>query len=526
MADLLDEFDNPEIPTNRKGFFDSFLSGIDKPSNAMQGLFIEGLEGAQKGWNQERNYDYEELYTDEFRKNNPEFSYYSSGLLNLLADPLNFVPLGMLAKGAKASKGPVSYVADRALLAEMPNKLNSFGMNFYQGGKPGQVFQTGVGAGKGLLRSLVREFSPKQQKLFNKYGISTTTTKTIDDVLSKIDNPQLQEEMTALARKESKTPEEAKLLAEWNDLGKTLQGQLGWNYLERDAYDLVSAMDKYKDSHFFAGNLAPDATTFTQGVKEFSGFVNNKDMLSDDVLKTVFDKIMSNQGITNPNKTSMYFKKPAVSNANAVRIANEVAQKSYKRMSALKAFGGKEFKDINELSNALSKAEFKQPTMSFSGKKGSKSVKGIDHEIITGADGQQYAMFSESFVSGDNLLGGVNQINIVSPDGRLYSFVSDRQDLFGIGMPGGKTPLVVTPALPAHAVKGKTIAKTKPENLPKDGMMLGGPMTNPKSRPALSRELKEAAQQIQRLQKNINLNPLDYANLIGKVNLVTSPLQD
>jgi len=104
MADLLDEFDNPEIPTDRKGFFDSLFSGLDKPSNALQGLFIEGLEGAQKGWNQERNYDYEELYTDEFRKNNPNFSYYSSGALNFLVDPLNVVGLGLFNKADKVGK--------------------------------------------------------------------------------------------------------------------------------------------------------------------------------------------------------------------------------------------------------------------------------------------------------------------------------------------------------------------------------------------------------------------------------------
>ena len=104
MADEFDSFDNPTIPTQRKGMLEAAFTGLDRPSNAFQGLVIEGLQGAQKGWNQERNYDFEETFTDAFRKNNPVASYIASGAMNLIADPVNLVGLGLFSKADKVGK--------------------------------------------------------------------------------------------------------------------------------------------------------------------------------------------------------------------------------------------------------------------------------------------------------------------------------------------------------------------------------------------------------------------------------------
>jgi len=51
------------------GWFTDTLNAIDKPSNALQGYFVGGkrkdetrFEGMIRGWNQEENYDFEQLF--------------------------------------------------------------------------------------------------------------------------------------------------------------------------------------------------------------------------------------------------------------------------------------------------------------------------------------------------------------------------------------------------------------------------------------------------------------------------------
>ena len=556
MADLLDEFDNPEIPTNRKGFFESALSGIDKPSNAMQGLFIEGLEGAKKGWNQERNYDYEELYTDEFRKNNPEFSYYSSGLLNLLVDPLNFIPLGMLAKGVKNTATtpstllskvpggsgvdtvlkPIGYLGDKAL-AEMPNRLEYFGRAFYEGGPVNKAVLGGMGFAEGLAKTLNRELNPamiKRNKIARELGIPTTTLNVVDDVLQKINDPQLQATIQNLSSLKNPTKKQAKMIKDYNNLGKILQGQLGWNYLEKEAYGLTSALGKYKNTHFLSEGLDLTKDNFVKGAKEFNNVIDEAYHLSDDVLGQVWDRVARNQKIANPEKHKLYFKTPAVSNANATRLANEAAsgRQAAKRGAVGKLFEkGKPspFKDVRELQKKLREVEYPSHTMKgfINPKKETVWNKGIDSDIIKGKDGKEYLMFSESYLSSDNLLGGVNQVNLLSADGKIYSFVNDAQDLFSFKFPKGQTPIVVTPGLVGDFTKAKTIKKRKlAEPQVQKGMMLGKPKAGSRARPILSPQLKKAAEDIQRIQKEITLNPLDYLHYAGKVNLATSPYQD
>lgn len=89
------------------GLWDNILTGLeylDKPSNALQGLILEGTKGASKGWSQERDYDFEDLYSNEWRRRHPTTSYLTSGALNLLTDPLNVVGAGLFTKGANAAR--------------------------------------------------------------------------------------------------------------------------------------------------------------------------------------------------------------------------------------------------------------------------------------------------------------------------------------------------------------------------------------------------------------------------------------
>ena len=530
-----------------KAAWGEVFKNIDRPSNALQGLFVGGKEGLKSGWNQEKNYDFEQLWSEDLAKQGyyerdalGRLSYVGSGALNLLLDPINFTGLGSLFKGLKATKtaagniSPVGYVADRAMLSEMPNRLETLGIGFYDKGLASKALTSTSGAVEGVLKSINRELNPamiKQQKLYNKEGISTTTTSVVDDTLTKLHSPEMQTMATNIANKAplDRTAKETKFLKDWENLGKILQGQLGWNYLEKDAYKLATGLDKYKNTHFLSTELPLNKASFIQGAKQFDEVADDSYKLSDDILGQVFDKIVSVQKVVDPNKSRLYFKNPAVSNANAVRIANEVAAGSAKkRKLAGQLFVDKKpFNNMDELSEALSKKEWQSPIKNWKGETtGQKTNIGIDHTIIKGKDGKEYAMFIDTYLSGDNLLGGVNVVNVLTPEGKIFSFVNDSQDIFKFKFPAGQTPIVATPPLVADFT-GKVIKKIPKTPSPdKTGMMLGGRGTSSKSRPSVSPQLYESAQAIQELQKNIHLNPLDYLSYISKVNIASEPLQN
>jgi hypothetical protein len=97
------------------GFFGTLLENIDRPSNAVQGLFVGGWDGFKSGWLQEKNYDFEQVWSPEMQKKGwserkglsegslEKASYVGSAALNLLLDPLNLIGIGLFKKGAKAA---------------------------------------------------------------------------------------------------------------------------------------------------------------------------------------------------------------------------------------------------------------------------------------------------------------------------------------------------------------------------------------------------------------------------------------
>ena len=109
------------------------LEGIDRPSNALQGLFVDGTEGLKRGWNQEENYDFEQLWNEDLAKQGyyerdsqqplqlkypsiDRLSYIGSAGLNTLADPFNVTGLGLFSKGAKGLN------TSRQLLSRLKDK--------------------------------------------------------------------------------------------------------------------------------------------------------------------------------------------------------------------------------------------------------------------------------------------------------------------------------------------------------------------------------------------------------------------
>jgi len=130
------------------GWFTETLSAIDKPSNALQGYFVGGkrkdetrFEGMVRGWNQEENYDFEQLFDEDLAKKSwseregraEHSAYIASTLANLLVDPLNAVPIGsifkgmgMMRAGAKAGANVEKGAMKGSTLSAIPNYIDEF----------------------------------------------------------------------------------------------------------------------------------------------------------------------------------------------------------------------------------------------------------------------------------------------------------------------------------------------------------------------------------------------------------------
>ena len=92
------------------GFWSEAFKNIDRPSNALQGLAVSGMEGLKRGWGQKENYDFEQMWNADLQKKGwsereglgEKGSYVASTIANILVDPLNLLPIGLLTKGTKA----------------------------------------------------------------------------------------------------------------------------------------------------------------------------------------------------------------------------------------------------------------------------------------------------------------------------------------------------------------------------------------------------------------------------------------
>jgi len=50
------------------GWFTGLLENIDRPSNALQGLAVDGVEGLKSGWLQKKDYDFEQMWDEDLAK--------------------------------------------------------------------------------------------------------------------------------------------------------------------------------------------------------------------------------------------------------------------------------------------------------------------------------------------------------------------------------------------------------------------------------------------------------------------------
>ena len=121
------------------GWFTGLLENIDRPSNALQGLAVDGVEGLKSGWLQKKDYDFEQMWDEDLAKqgyyerdNLGRASYVASAALNLLVDPLNLLPVGLLKKGTQAVKNAKQMGANVDKSAMKGSFVSSF-PNYIQG---------------------------------------------------------------------------------------------------------------------------------------------------------------------------------------------------------------------------------------------------------------------------------------------------------------------------------------------------------------------------------------------------------
>jgi hypothetical protein len=157
------------------GFWSEAFKNIDRPSNALQGLAVGGVEGLKRGWGQEENYDFEQLWDADLQKKGwseregfgEKGSYVASTIANIIVDPLNLLPIGLLSKGTKAVKSAKQMGANIDKKAMKGSFITSF-PNYIQG-RYGPTART-KDVMKSLDKGLLSDVSIKGVTPSNAYG--------------------------------------------------------------------------------------------------------------------------------------------------------------------------------------------------------------------------------------------------------------------------------------------------------------------------------------------------------------------
>ena len=192
---------------NKAAWGEAFKN-IDRPSNALQGLFVDCTEGLKRGWGHEENYDFEQLWDEDLQQKPwserkglrdgslEKASYIASGAANLLFDPLNLIGGGLFFKGGKAvskAKSMGANVDKNAMkgfnISSFPNYIQEFytptkktleKMKAYGEGtlkaKAYGAYKKGTGFAKtgkaGFANMIWSTLSPEARALYRSHGIN------------------------------------------------------------------------------------------------------------------------------------------------------------------------------------------------------------------------------------------------------------------------------------------------------------------------------------------------------------------
>jgi len=173
------------------GWFGDLMEDLDRPANAIQGYFVGGMrddetrfEGLKRGWNQEENYDFEQIWSEDLAKQKGYYerdnwgrtSYAVSAALNLLVDPLNLLGGGMFTKGVKGVEKATKAGADvnpKAMKGFMASSVPNYIEGFY--GKSDRTVDIVKSMQDGMLVDSIKYTTPYQKQILYQ----------VDDVIRK-----------------------------------------------------------------------------------------------------------------------------------------------------------------------------------------------------------------------------------------------------------------------------------------------------------------------------------------------------
>jgi len=347
--------------------------------------------------------------------------------------------MGLLSAVARvAAQNIVKPIAKR-VIPEIANNMPGF----YAGGKLAAGGAAGPKIVSGVARSMNRMFSPtqiKQNKLFNETGITKETQNVANKEIAFLESPEVAAVLEKRAAKVKLTDKEDKLIKRINETGKILEGQAEWNYLVAKQYgeDTKLLDDTLALDNYYGPPVDFTSESVAKGLNLHKPWVAEEHM-TPGIQQQLMKHIVDVQGVG--EKGSLLFvKKPNASNAAGNLIAN-MNKKSANRKIAKKVIRkhGKPFDTAEDLHKALEKA-------------GVKSRLDKDEGVV---------FFQDSFTSSSYSMGGVNNVSFMKKDGTIGSTISDKNDLFGIDMPGGKTGLSITPTYFENVLSLKGVALAK-----------------------------------------------------------------
>tara|TARA_R110001632_G_scaffold191179_1_gene311841 strand:- start:13 stop:1689 length:1677 start_codon:yes stop_codon:yes gene_type:complete len=444
------------------GWFTDTLNVIDKPSNALQG-YVSGMfnedegrfEAMKRGWNQEKNYDFEQAWSPEMQKKGwserkgpkETLSYIGSTALNVVFDPLNAIGGGMFKAGAKGADKAVRAGANVEKGAMKGSFISSV-PNYIQGyyGPTKRTKEIVASMENGLLSDTLKFTTPYQ-----------------DNVLGQ---------SIIMADKAAKSPLSIKAYAGSKAVGGMIKtGAVGAKNIVKNSLD-PNARALYRSEKINKGMLESGKIShkddfrtelihrafYNMHIAEQSGAVGGKQLLTDFVKRLGYKgyedfkpgsynkaSIGKHMGSSPASKaeanfieehvgkvwtdgkkvplgeaknTRMFLKRPAGSKSGD--HAGDLQMRANEMATMAEVFKGKVPKDLNEFANLLANQKYTR-----------KNKKGITESYnpqfkVDNKTGNVWVDFG---MKGSSITeGGVNALVGIKPSGKFVAAISDEHN--------------------------------------------------------------------------------------------------
>jgi len=384
------------------------------------------------------------------------------------------------------------------------NAKNDLGKGlFYNSGPIGQVLGAGIGFAK-TSAAVAKEFlDPRLLKMRKETGVSVMTRDVVADKMKflesdfavktrarvkevKVINAQINklkkelkkgpnknrtkvidvelEELKVLKKEKKLSTQEDANKTKLADAQKIIQGQLNYQVLENSQQGIKSPflMNTQGKENFYS--MAEDFNLENFTKTKYIRQEKTDGVVSDSDMAIFFDRIKNAQGdALETTKSIQMFVKEDGSSKAAGQILNEITgTKSFKNMAVREALTVRKrsFETIDDLADFYVKTI--KDTKAYKAATPEDALDMLKFDII-----DNKLWYGGSHKSGAYELGGVNTQNYINLEGKMVGIVSDVNDIFKMGMPGGDVALTVsTPnVLDPTKLASKVIKKPKQQEL-------------------------------------------------------------